>query len=163
MPLRALALAVALLGLFLLAGQAQAPDAARRTAARELMEAAGVAGTFEQVMPSLVQHLSESFVAVAPDKAKEIREVFSRLTVKFIDRKSELIDQIAELYAARLSAEDLAAAVAFYRSAAGARFVAAQPVVMRASMVLGQRWGERIGREIEAEARKELKRRGIDL
>lgn len=163
MPLRVLVLAVALLGLCPLAGQAQAPDAARLAAARELMEVAGVAKTFEQVMPSLAAHLSESFVAMAPDKAKEIREVFSRSMVKFVDRKSELIDQIAGLYAERLSAEDLAAAVAFYRSPAGARFVAAQPVVMRESMLLGQRWGERIGAEIEEEIRKELKKRGIDL
>jgi hypothetical protein len=30
-------------------------------------------------------------------------------------------------------------------------------------MALGQRWGAQIGREIEAEARRELKKRGIDL
>ena len=30
-------------------------------------------------------------------------------------------------------------------------------------MALGQRWGAQIGREIEQEARKELKKRGIEL
>ena len=30
-------------------------------------------------------------------------------------------------------------------------------------MTLGQRWGSAIGREIEAEARRELKKRGIEL
>ena len=30
-------------------------------------------------------------------------------------------------------------------------------------MVLGQRWGAQLGREIEEEARKELKKRGIEL
>ena len=34
---------------------------------------------------------------------------------------------------------------------------------MRESMLLGQRWGEQIGAEIEEEARSELKKRGIDL
>jgi hypothetical protein len=29
--------------------------------------------------------------------------------------------------------------------------------------VLGQRWGAEIGRELEQEARKELKKRGIEL
>jgi hypothetical protein len=163
MSFRALILASILLGLFAVSAPAQAPDSARRAAARDLMEAAGVAKTFEQVLPSLTASLSESFVALAPEKAKEIRDVFGRLTARFVDRKSELIDEIADLYARQLSAEDLTAAVAFYKSPAGMHFVAAQPVVAQQSVVLGRRWGEKIGREIEAEARRELKKRGIDL
>jgi hypothetical protein len=34
---------------------------------------------------------------------------------------------------------------------------------MRQAMALGQRWGAQLGREIEEEARKELKKRGIEL
>jgi hypothetical protein len=30
-------------------------------------------------------------------------------------------------------------------------------------MILGQRWGERIGAELEQQARQELRRRGVDL
>jgi hypothetical protein len=30
-------------------------------------------------------------------------------------------------------------------------------------MVAGQRWGEQLGREIDREAREELKKRGIEL
>jgi hypothetical protein len=30
-------------------------------------------------------------------------------------------------------------------------------------MALGQRWGAQLGREIEEEARRELKKRGIEL
>jgi hypothetical protein len=34
---------------------------------------------------------------------------------------------------------------------------------MRQSMALGQRWGQQIGIELDAEARQELKKRGVDL
>jgi hypothetical protein len=34
---------------------------------------------------------------------------------------------------------------------------------MRRSLTLGHRWGQDIGREIDAEARRELKKRGVDL
>jgi uncharacterized protein len=143
--------------------QAQAPDAARLSAAREMMEIAGVAKQFDELMPLLAQQLSQSFVAVAPQKADEIRQVFAQLPAKFIDRKAELIDEVASLYAQELSGEELAAVSAFYKSPAGARLLAVQPQIARQSMALGQRWGARIGREIEQEARKELKRRGIEL
>ena len=62
------------------------PDPARLAAARELMEVAGVAKQFNEVMPVLAQRLGEAFVAVAPDKADEIREVFKQVAVKFVDR-----------------------------------------------------------------------------
>ena len=84
--------------------RAQSPDPARLAAAHELMEVAGVAKQFNEVMPVLAQRLGEAFVAVAPDKADEIREVFKQVAVKFVDRKGELIDQIAALYAEKLSA-----------------------------------------------------------
>jgi hypothetical protein len=141
--------------------RAQAPD--RLAAAMEMMEVAGVARQFDEVMPVLAEHLSQSFVALAPDKAETIREVFSQLSSKFVARKAELIEQIAGLYAEQLTAEELGAIISFYKSPAGARFIAIQPRVVRQSMVVGQRWGSQIGQELEAEARKELKKRGIDL
>jgi len=143
--------------------RAQAPDAARLAAAKNLMDVAGVAKQFDEMMPLLIRQLTQSFVSVAPDRAEEIRQVFAQLNTRFIDRKGELIDQIAVVYAERLTLDDLAAIVAFYTSPAGIRFVSAQPEIMRQSMSLGQRWGAQIGREIEEEARRELKKRGIDL
>ena len=165
MPIRSLLLAWTLLALVATPAPlyAQAPDAPRLAAAKELMQVAGVAQQFDEVMPVLAQRLSESFVAVAPDKADLIREVFAQMAVKFVDRKGELIDQIAVLYAEKLTLEDLTAVIGFYKSPAGLRFIALQPEMARLSMALGQRWGAQIGREIEAEARRELKKRGIDL
>ena len=104
--------------------KAQVPDAARLSAAREMMEVAGVAKQFDELMPLLAQQLSQSFVAVAPEKADEIRQVFAQLPAKFIDRKAELIDEVASLYAQELSVEELGAVSAFYKSPAGARLLA---------------------------------------
>jgi len=70
---------------------------------------------------------------------------------------------VASLYAQELSVEELGAVSAFYKSPAGAKLLAVQPQIARQSMALGQRWGAQIGREIEQEARKELKKRGIEL
>jgi hypothetical protein len=142
---------------------AQAPDPARLAAAKEMMQVAGVAKQFDEVMPLLMRQLSQSFIAVAPDKADEIREVFGQLSGKFVDRKGELIDQIAAVYAEQLSLAELADIAAFYRSPTGMRFVEVQPQVTRQAMMLGQRWGAQLGREIDEEARRELRKRGIPL
>ena len=152
-------LAVALPGFV----QAQAPDAGRVAAAKQMMELAGSAAQFDQVMPLMSQQMSQAFKKVAPGKSTEIDDVFKQLVPRFIDRKAELLDQIAGLYAAELSLDELNAIIAFYRSPAGTKLSSIQGKVLSQSMMLGQRWGERIGRELGDEVRQELKKRGIDL
>ena len=145
------------------AATGQPADAPRLAAAKNLMEIAGVARQFDELMPLLMRQLAQSFLAIAPDKSEEIQQVFAQLNTRFIDRKGELIDQIAAVYAEKLTLDDLTAIVAFYKSPVGTKFVSLQPDIMRQSMILGQRWGAQIGREVEEEARRELKKRGIDL
>ena len=163
MSYRAVAIAAAIFALLALTNpiRAQAPDAVRLAAAKELMQIAGVAKQFDEVMPYLTSQLAKSFVSVAPDKARRFARCFRQLAVKFVDRKGELIEQIAHLYAEKLAMEDLTALDRILQSPAGMKFVSAQPDIMRQSMMLGQRWGAQLGREIEQEAREELKKRGI--
>ncbi len=143
--------------------RAQTPDTARIAAAKEMMQLAGAAAQFDQVMPLMSQQMSQAFKNLAPGKASEIEDVFRQLVPRFIDRKAELLDQIAALYAAELSLEDLNGIVAFYKSPIGVKFASVQPKILSQSMMLGQRWGQRIGTELAEEARRELKKRGIDL
>jgi hypothetical protein len=165
MAYRALLLAAALLALTAgpLRAQTQAADPARVAAAKEMMQVAGVARQLDELMPLLASQLSQGFIALAPDKAQEIQEVFGQLSVRFVERKGELIDEVAGLYAELLSVEELNGIIAFYKSPAGVKFIAVQPRIIRQSAMVGQRWGAQIGREIEEEARKELKKRGIEL
>jgi hypothetical protein len=142
---------------------AQAPDRARVAAAKQMMELAGAAKQFDEVMPLIADQMARSLTAVAPDKGKEIAEVFRQLLPRFLHRKAELLDQVAALYAAELTLDELNGVIAFYKSAVGMKFAAVQPGVIRQSMALGQRWGRQIGSELDAEVRRELKKRGIDL
>ena len=160
---RALLLAFAIAVAALSAARAQAPDAARVEAAKQLMEAAGAAKQFEEVMPLLAGQISQNLMRIAPDKSGEIADVFQKLIPRFLDKKGILLEQIAGVYAQELTLEELKAIVAFYKSPAGVKFAAVQPNIMRQSMALGQRWGQQIGIELDAEARQELKKRGVDL
>jgi hypothetical protein len=142
---------------------AQAPDKARLAAAKQMMEMAGSAAQFDQVMPLMSQQMSQAFKNLAPGSATEIDDVFRQLVPRFVARKGELLDQIAALYATEMTLDELNAIVAFYKSPAGEKFSSVQPKILRESMALGQRWGQRIGAEFAEEARRELKKRGIDL
>ncbi len=159
---------VALLALTPIAvvGQTSQPDPdrqARVAAALEMMSVAGSEKQFDQFMPVLVANMTRAFIGLAPGAADEIRHVMGEVVKRFSDRKREMVEKIAELYAAELTLEELQELVRFYTSPVGAKFVAIQPSVGRQTIALSQQWGERIGREIDQEARRELKKRGIKI
>ena len=166
MQLRARILAFAFLALAwpaALPALAQKPDPDRLAAAKEMIDASRVDRQFEQVIPLLLDHLKDSFKRVAPDRRDIIDNVFEQMQSKFISRRAELLDEIAGLYAQRLEAAEMRAVAEFYQSPVGAKLIDAQPKIMQGSILAGQRWGQRIGREIDEEARRELKKRGVDL
>ena len=155
MQLRARILAFAFLALAwpaALPALAQTPDPDRLAAAKEMMDASRVDKQFEQVIPLLINQLKESFRLLAPDKRGAIDGVFEQMQPKFISRRRELLDEIAVLYAQKLEAAEMKAIAEFYRSPVGSKLIDAQPQIMQQSMMIGQRWGQRIGREIDEEA-----------
>ncbi len=160
--------AIALLTALVLAAplavaQKSPPDAGRVATARELLEVTGTAKTFETIMPAMMAQITRIMTTQRPEKRAEIEEVAKVGLTQLLARRQELIDQIAVLYAKRFSDEDLAGLITFYKSPVGRRFVAEQPELLKESMATGQAWGQRIGAEIDASMRKELKKRGIDL
>jgi hypothetical protein len=166
MPSRACATAAALLiatVAILCPARAQTVAADRLAAAKEMMQVAKVERQLDQVMPLLLDQLRESFRLLVPDQRAVIDNVFEQLQAKFATRRSELIEEVAGIYAQRLDAQDMKAITEFFKSPAGTRFLEAQPQILQESIAAGQRWGQKIGREIDEEARRELKKRGIDL
>ncbi|MGO9459928.1 MAG: DUF2059 domain-containing protein [Rhodomicrobium sp.] len=142
---------------------AQPIDPGRSAAAKELLESAGMVKQFDTVVPLLTQQLEGLFIKLKPEHAAEIRNAFKRIPEKFAARKQELLDQIAMLYAQRLTTAELKEVSNFYKSPLGRKFVGMQAGLAQQSMALGRAWGQQIGQEIEQEIRSELRERGIEL
>ena len=138
-------------------------DPARLAAAKELLVVVGSAKQFDVVVPLITQQLESAFVNLKPDHAAEIKDVFRAIPEKFTQRKQELLDQVAALYAEKLTADELNEIIKFYKTPVGARFVQVQPELAQQSMMLGQAWGRKIGQEIDQEVRKQLKDRGVPI
>jgi hypothetical protein len=142
---------------------AQAPDPARHAAAKEMLVHSGGTRQFDEVITLVFDQLAGGYAGAAPGKEKEIRAVFQELAPKFKPRQAQVMDQLAALFAKELTKQDLDAIVAFYKSPVGLKLVNAQSKTMREAMQIGQNWGMQLGMDIDAEARKELKKRGIDV
>jgi len=139
------------------------PDPARIAAAKTLFKAMGVDEQYKVMVDTMTNGLAAIVQQRHPAHAPAITEVFGSLKQKFLDRSDEMIDLVAPVWAEKFTVEDLVAIAEFFATPVGRKLVAVQPEIMQRSMQLGMVWGQRIGAEVEAEARLELKKRGIDL
>ena len=142
---------------------AQGPDPARLAAAKQMLAYSGGVKQFEDSISLMFDDLAANFAAMAPGKEEEVKEIVKGLAPRFKPRLAEVWDEIATLYAKELSKEDLDALAAFYKSPLGHKLVDTQTKTMREVIQAGQQWGMQVGVEIDAEARKELEKRGIAL
>jgi len=157
--LLALALALPLLGAPA-ARAAEDVDAARVAAARELIAAMRAVDGVKEAMPMLAGTVRQVIVRANPDTEADIDEAIANLHGRMVARVDELVEDIAPVYARGFSLEELQGLTAFYRSPAGAKLAALQPQMVQATVAIGQRWGERIAAEIEAEVKVKLRGKG---
>lgn len=66
-----------------------------------------------------------------------------------------LTEQITPLYDKYYSLEDLKAINAFYQSQAGQKVLSTSPLIFQESIAIGQKWGEKMGKEASDEFEKE--------
>ncbi len=138
-------------------------EAAKLAAARNLLVATHAEAQFAAMIPLIFQQLRQVLSAQSPDRQDDINQVFDEVLKQSIDRRSEIIDQIAHLYATRFTAEEMNTVADFYRSPVGQKFIAAMPGLAADAMKMGSAWGEQVGREAEQKIRDELRRRGLKL
>ena len=141
--------------------QTPAPDA--MAAARELIETMHAADFFKSIVPAMMQGLKPAIVQNRPQVERDFDAIAPLLLEGFNARMSELIEQIAVLYARNFTADELREVVAFYRRPTGQKFVQKLPAISQESMVLGQRFGQSIGNEIRARMIEELRKRGHNI
>lgn len=117
--------------------QAAVAAPASEQSVRKLMEVTGAADAGMQVLNGMLPALKQ----MAPNAPDEFwTEFMSEI------HPETMIDMIVPIYQRHYSEEDVQAAIDFYTSPAGKRFIAKQGVVMQESMQAGQQWGEQVAR-----------------
>jgi hypothetical protein len=147
-------------------GAAQAPAQVqpdRLAAARDLLQATNTDAQFSTVIPMMFGQLKQAMPPSSPKMQAELDQVFEEVQKQFIERRSEVLDQIAILYAQKFSAEEMKSLADFYRSPIGQKFIVAIPELTAEAMKMGNAWGRGIAMDAERKVREEMKKRGFDL
>ncbi len=142
---------------------AQAPTPDTLAAAREPVVVMRTAESFKAVMPIIVKNLKPAIVQNRPQVERDYDAIIPLMLESMNARVSEIIDQIAALYARTFTAEELREVTAFYRGPTGQKLVEKLPVITQESMMIGQRFGQAVAGELRGRIVDELRKRGHDI
>lgn len=121
------------------------PDA--KAAALELMDAIGAGKNFDNLLAKLKTHVTQNAESPA---AQASNGAFAQLAAKFADYKKQMTDETAALYAGKFTAAELKTVSEFYKSPAGAKFIAQMPDVMERAGDIGQKFAVQMMKDLKA-------------
>jgi hypothetical protein len=145
------------------AADAQQPSASALAAAKELITVKGAAAIYDPVVPGVVEQARRVLLQANPTLGKDLNEVALKLRAEYAPRGAEILNEVAKLYAARFSEQELKDALAFYKSPLGRKLLAEEPTVLDQSMKSAQSWADRLSEEVITRIRVEMKKRGHEI
>lgn len=149
---------------FVPAAHAQSkPSAAAMADAHKLLELTGATQLFNPLIAGVVEQAKLLFLQQNPALGKDLNDVAADLRTQLAPRFSELTDEVAKIYAANFSEQELKAILAFYESPAGKKLLQRQPQVVDQSMKFAQSWANKLSEEVVAKMREEMKKKGHAL
>ncbi|PSC05736.1 DUF2059 domain-containing protein [Alsobacter soli] len=142
---------------------AQQPAASHLAAARDVVLASGMSRSFDAMVPQFTEQMKSSLLTTRPEIAKDLNEVLAKLKPEFEAQREDIVNAAAKVFAARMSEVELKDVAAFYKSASGQKYVAAQPQVMDELFSQMQAWSQRLSEFMITRVRAEMKQRGVQL
>jgi hypothetical protein len=160
---RILAIAAVALAVSSPSAFAQQPSAAAIASGKELVAVTGATALFNPLIAGVIEQAKILYLQQNPALSKDLNEIADKMRVDLAPRLSEINDEVAKLYAANFTDQELKAIIVFYQSPAGKKLLAEQPKVVDASMKYAQTWANTLSDEVVAKMRDELKKRGHAL
>jgi hypothetical protein len=102
-------------------------DPARIAAARDLLEVTGVTKQMDGMVQAMSRGFAKGANADTSEAGKKLSAQFDSGMKKLLEYKDQMISDFAVLYAQTFTAEEMKTVADFYRSGAGAKFIAKTP------------------------------------
>lgn len=168
MSLKKILLRVAILG-WAMAAALTLPAAAQEiseshlAAAKAAIAAAGASRGYDDLLPAVSQMIQNQLIRMRPDLHAQITEIVGAEALKLTGRRPDLDTDIARIWAAQFTEEELNAITAFYQSPAGQKFFKIGPKVIAEALQAARTWSDRVREELLDKSREALKAQGIEF
>ncbi|MCS6759932.1 MAG: DUF2059 domain-containing protein, partial [Candidatus Devosia euplotis] len=131
--------------------------------ARKYVDLTDSASVFEVTMVEIGVGTMRQIVQQNPDLSEQANTAVGKILEEYRDRKSELFDQFARIYAVRFTIEELQQIVGFYESSAGQKLAQANSDVNSELQAVLQVFTNNARPEFFAKVRAELRAQGFTL
>jgi hypothetical protein len=131
--------------------------------ARAAIEASHVSDGIDNILIVVAQQTKQLLVRTNPSLSAQIDEVTNAAAIGLAGRRPDLDRQIQEIWAARFSKAELDEIARFYNSETGRKLTKETTGIIQMTGVAAQVWQQKIGQELLAKVREEMKKRGVNL
>ena len=160
--LRAAALSAALLmGGYAASASADEITPSHLAAALEAINAANIPQGFDAVLPRLAGQVEDSFIRARPDLHTQITQTVDATALQLADRKNDLNNDVARIFAKVYTEDELKVLSAFYKSSAGQKSLKQSPQISKDTVAAVDQWANRVGSELLDKSREALKAQGV--
>jgi hypothetical protein len=143
--------------------QTRAPSANAVAIAKEIIALKGSNDMWDSILPGVVDRVKGMFLQTSPMLSKDINEVATKVQRDLTPRSEELSNEVARLYAYAFTEQELKDVLAFYKSPLGKKIIVEEPRVFEQGVVAMRSWTDKLGEEVIAKMRAEMKKKGHDL
>lgn len=157
--------AASLVAVALGAGCAWADPApsAQLKAARDVVDASGVASGMQDIVPIFLDEAKRTFVRTRPELANDLDDAVKVIAPEFQARREQLLNDIAGIYANSFTAQELADIKAFYQTPTGTKLVKVLPGLLQESYDKTNAWSRQMSQDVITRLRQEMKKKGHDI
>jgi hypothetical protein len=142
---------------------AEEPTPATVALAKELIVLKGSTQLWDAVVPGVIEQVKGVFMQTNPALGRELNDVAAQLRAEYAPRATQLVDQVAQLYARTFTEQELKDALVFYKSPLGRKIISEEPKVLDDGFSRIQQWANKFSEEVMGRMRVEMKKKGYDL
>jgi uncharacterized protein len=142
---------------------AQSPSPQAIAAARQLIELKGVDALYGPILTGIILKSRDALLQSNPMLSGDLNAAAQQLRKNLLPRLDALKQEIAKMYASRLSEQELKDALAFYKSPLGVKLTKVEPQVLDDSMAYANKWAAQLAEEVLGMLRAEMRKKGHEL
>jgi len=136
------------------------PSASQLAAARQLVVVSGMSRSFDAAIPQMMHRLTSSIEQSRPEASADLAVVLKGMRPEFDKDVDQMVDRAAHIYASLLNESQIKAAIAFFTSDAGKKYVQAEPIFFNKVINAMQDWHQQISTKMMTQVRAEMKKKG---
>jgi uncharacterized protein len=145
------------------AARAQQPSPAAVALARQVITIKGANSMTDPLVRGVIESVKNSLVPTNPNLMRELNDVATALHKELDGRSSEVLDQMAQAYAARFTEQDLKDLLVFYKTPLGQKFIKEEPIALEDGLKRAQQWAEAFADTVMTRMRSEMQKKGHQL